>query len=167
MSDRKNLDGATGGEIQGLLIQSDRYCRTHLGLSPVKRARLCLAWWGLLGTPFPKVKGLERACGKTQHAFLPLRHPMSHLRTLFCTESDRRRGSLPWTLGRWREAITATCLLPLCSVDLSSPWDPLLTASDSSGHGIGVSEALNPPRVGSGTCTSLELPGRLHHSDIS
>ena len=95
-----------------------------------------------MGDPVPRVRALERAAGKSRHAFLPLRHPMSHLRTLIFREADRKKGLMPWSLARWREAIMICCTLPLCSVDLSSPWDPILTASDSSGHGIGVSEAV-------------------------
>ena len=65
MSDPKSVDGEDGGEVQSLLLKSDRTSRTWLRLSPVERARLSLGFWGILGTPAPPVRGMQRTVGKS------------------------------------------------------------------------------------------------------
>lgn len=141
MSAKKCVNDQLGGEIQGLLLTTDRDRTAWLGLAPVKRARLMMSMWGLAGTRAPLVKCVQRAIGKYQHAALPQRFPLSALETLFFSETERKSGASRLTDARWEELVLGSLLVPLLSVDLPAPFDTALTATDASKVGLGVSEA--------------------------
>ena len=70
--------------------------------------------------------------GKSQHALLPQRHGMAVLESLFFSESERSGRHLVPSEKRRHELGMLTTLLPLSYVNLASPYDPILGASDSS-----------------------------------
>jgi hypothetical protein len=143
LAGRKSVQGADGGEIQGLLFKSDRVTKiTWGGLAPLKRARLLTSGWALLGMRVPGVRPIQRWVGKYQHAALPQRHPLSVLESLFFSEAERTSPARAWGPTRWEELGLAAALVPLLSVNLSAEFDVVLGASDASNFGLGVSEAL-------------------------
>jgi hypothetical protein len=142
MSPKKALSGKAGGEVQGMFFYSNREKESFMGVRASKGSRVMLGGLTLLSTARPHPRARARIVGKFQHMALPLRHPLSVLERSFVSTSELKSGPHLWTRDKWEEMLQFLGLVPLLRVRLSSPWDPILTASDASSVGLGVSETL-------------------------
>ena len=145
----KNIDNATGAEIQGALVEPDAHT---IGLSPEKTGLLMRSLLRIATMWRPCRRTAHRVVGKLgqAHMFRPcVRSRLQDSHTWLYHGWEQKQARLRMTPTICWELVASAILLPLSHMRLgeeSAPWCPRVVCSDASpgGHGLAYTNVPIP-----------------------